>query len=105
MADIPGRNSVCKVMHEHESGLNARRRTASSVMLVRPFVYVRCLLATSARYRGSRSISPRPAREVAAWDFHLELLLLPLRRYAGRCCCCDTAGRNSHARKTQRPNP
>lgn len=70
MADIPGCNSVCKVMHGHESGLNVRRRT-SSVLPVCPSIYL-CiyvcvyvllllllLLATSARYRESRSISPR----------------------------------------------
>lgn len=68
MADIPERNSVCKVMHGYESGLNARRRT---FLRVSPSVYARIarvllLLATFARYRGSRSISPGTAREVVA---------------------------------------
>lgn len=71
MADIPERNSVCKVMHGHESGLNARRRTPPPCVGLSASVFVcACvclpLLATFARYRESRSISPGSAREVAA---------------------------------------
>lgn len=109
MADIPGRNSVCKVMHGHESGLNARRRTPPPWCW---FVHLCTCVAAAAGYlraisRISQYITGARARGCGP-GFYLALLLLPLlplRRYAGRCRC-DTAGRGlARARKTQRPNP
>lgn len=106
MADIPGRNSVCKVMHGHESGLNVRRRT-SSVLLVCPSIYLYMYVCCCCCCCWLR---PRDIANLAVYHrgprlsgLYLALLLL-LRRYVGCCsccCCCSDTERARFARATR----